>query len=64
MSILKECYSCIYLKSEFSLRDGKIVNHIDKCEHPDHAQIIEDMDKGCDDYKQIPMPGINVITTS
>ena len=55
MPINKDCYSCIYLKSEFTLKENKVNKNIDKCEHPEHVHIIEDKDKGCDDYIAIKL---------
>jgi len=47
------CYSCIYLKSEFYLKDGRVTKSIDTCTNDNH--IIEDKEKGCDSYVKVKL---------
>ena len=50
----KGCYSCIYLKSTFHLKDGKVTKNIDTCTKDNHN--ITDKEKGCEFYQEIKRP--------
>jgi hypothetical protein len=50
----KGCYSCIYIKSTFFLKDGRVTKSVDTCTKDNH--IIEDKEKGCEFYKEIKRP--------
>ena len=53
----KGCYGCIYLKSTFHLKDGKVTKRVDTCTYDNHK--IKDKEKACSHYKEIkPPPGI------
>ena len=52
-----ECYSCIYFKSNFFLKDNKVSKIINTCKK--HDYIIEDEDSGCIEYKKIKLKGVS-----
>ena len=50
----KGCYSCIYLKSEFYLKNGRVTKSVDTCTKDKHN--IKDKEKGCNNYIELKLP--------